>query len=160
MKMSNLTPEYNLLIKQLDALLNGETNQLTNISQFNALIFNLLPDLNWAGFYIFDGEQTLQLGPFQGQVACTKIKLGQGVCGSSASQLKSILVDDVEQFAGHIACDSRSRSELVVPISISGQLWGVFDLDSPILNRFTEQDRAGVEALVEKLIKLTKWNLA
>jgi len=149
--MKNLTPEYSLLGKQLSALLEGETDFITNLSQFSALIFNSLSKVNWAGFYLSTSEGHLQLGPFQGQVACTKIPMGKGVCGTAAETRQSQLVEDVEQFKGHIACDSRSRSEVVCPLIFDGELIGVFDLDSPELKRFNQQDLEGVEALVEIL---------
>ena len=155
--MSELSPEYNLLVKQLEALLSEETNLITNISQFAALVFNNVEDLNWAGFYIFDGINTLQLGPFQGQVACTRIQMGKGVCGTAAIKRESVIVKDVDQFEGHIACDSRSRSELVSPILIDNNLWGVFDLDSPKVGRFSNQDRVGMETLIRVLITATDW---
>lgn len=156
--MSDSKTDYQLLAKQLEALLSGERNWLTNISQFVALVFNNLNQLNWAGFYLKVDDAYLKLGPFQGQVACTTIKIGKGVCGTSAEQRESVLVKDVDQFEGHIVCDSRSRSELVCPVIIDNQLWGVFDLDSPILSRFDKQDQLGFEELIRVLIRSTDWN--
>jgi L-methionine (R)-S-oxide reductase len=153
--MTKLTDEYSLLGKQLAALLEGESNPITNLSQFSALIFNSLSQVNWAGFYLMTSDSLLQLGPFQGQVACTKIPIGKGVCGTAAKSRQSQLVADVNQFAGHIACDSRSRSEVVCPLVLNGQLIGVFDLDSPELNRFDQQDQYGIECLVQILIDKT-----
>lgn len=159
-----LSNEYSLLCKQLSALLEGESNFITNLSQFSALLFNQLEQVNWAGFYLLESNSLdsvvkyLQLGPFQGQVACTKIPFGKGVCGTAAETLQSQLVDDVDQFAGHIACDSRSRSEVVCPLIVDGQLVAVFDLDSPALNRFNEDDLLGIESLVQILLEKTFFN--
>lgn len=156
--MTQLTNEYALLCKQLTALLEGETNPITNLSQFSALIFNNLQKVNWAGFYLTTSTGDLQLGPFQGQVACTRIPFGKGVCGTAAKSELTQLVFDVNQFDGHIACDSRSQSEIVCPIVVSEQLVGVFDLDSPILERFNEEDKIGIEKLVQVLIELTNFD--
>jgi len=156
--MKELSPEYQLLSKQLQALLQGESNLVTNLSQFSALIFNSLSDVNWAGFYIQYENTRLQLGPFQGQVACTNIPIGKGVCGTSAEKRKSLIVNDVEQFEGHIACDSRSKSEIVCPVEVDGKLFGVFDLDSPITNRFGVEDRNGLEHLISLLVNGTSWS--
>ncbi len=146
--MSELTAEYQLLCKQLSALLDGENDPITNMSQFSALIFNSLQGVNWAGFYLAYSDSALQLGPFQGQVACTKIPMGKGVCGTAAKSGKSQLVADVHQFPGHIACDSRSQSEIVCPINQDGHLIGVFDIDSPHLERFSSEDVKGIENLI------------
>jgi len=154
--MNNLTNEYSLLCKQLTALLEGESNFITNLSQFSALVFNSLSQVNWAGFYLVTDESYLQLGPFQGQVACTKIPMGKGVCGTAAETRQSQLVTDVDQFEGHIACDSRSKSEVVCPMIFDDKLVGVFDVDSPELGRFSEQDRDGIEALVGILVAGTR----
>jgi len=154
--MNNLTNEYSLLCKQLTALLEGESNFITNLSQFSALVFNSLSQVNWAGFYLVTDESHLQLGPFQGQVACTKIPMGKGVCGTAAETRQSQLVTDVDQFEGHIACDSRSKSEVVCPMIFDDKLVGVFDVDSPELGRFSEQDRDGIEALVGILVAGTR----
>ncbi len=156
--MTKLTDEYSLLGKQLAALLEGEINPITNLSQFSALIFNSLSQVNWAGFYLMASDSLLQLGPFQGQVACTKIVVGKGVCGTAAKSRQSQLVADVNQFAGHIACDSGSLSEVVCPLVVKGQLIGVFDLDSPELNRFDQQDQYGIESLVQILIDKTNFD--
>jgi L-methionine (R)-S-oxide reductase len=137
---------YRELARELGALLDGEPDAIANAANAAAAIFHALPDLNWAGFYFLrDGE--LVLGPFQGRPACVRIALGQGVCGTAAEQRRSILVPDVEAFPGHIACDTASRSELVVPLLRDGTLLGVLDLDSPVLARFDEADRAGCEML-------------
>jgi GAF domain-containing protein len=137
---------YRELARELGALLDGEPDTIANAANAAAAIFHAVPDLNWAGFYFLrDGE--LVLGPFQGRPACVRIALGQGVCGTAAEQRRSILVPDVEAFPGHIACDTASRSELVVPLLRDGTLLGVLDLDSPVLARFDEADRAGCEML-------------
>jgi L-methionine (R)-S-oxide reductase len=137
---------YHELARELDALLAGEPDGIANAANAAAAIFHALPDLNWAGFY-FLRDTELVLGPFQGRPACVRIALGQGVCGTAAAQRRSILVPDVEAFPGHIACDTASRSELVVPLLRDGTLLGVLDLDSPLLARFDEADRAGCELL-------------
>lgn len=128
------------------ALLHGERDLIANAANLAALIYHTLPDLNWAGFYLMkDGE--LVLGPFQGKPACVRIAVGKGVCGTAAARRESVLVLDVDAFPGHIACDSASRSELVVPLVKDGTLLGVIDLDSPSLSRFDEGDREGIETL-------------
>jgi GAF domain-containing protein len=139
---------YHELAGGLDALLAGEPDGIANAANAAAAIFHALPDLNWAGFY-FLRDTELVLGPFQGRPACVRIALGQGVCGTAAAQRRSILVPDVEAFPGHIACDTASRSELVVPLLRDGTLLGVLDLDSPLLARFDEADRAGCELLAQ-----------
>ena len=141
------TQLYSQLTQQARALLDGESDRIANAANFSALIFNALPDLNWAGFYFFDGKQ-LVVGPFQGLPACVRIPLGQGVCGTAAATGQVQRVDDVEQFPGHIACDSASRSEIVVPIFVDQQLVGVFDVDSPSLARFDHIDEAGMTEIV------------
>ncbi len=147
---------YLMLTQQLSALIAGERDWLANLSQFSALIFDALPDLNWAGFYIARDDQ-LVLGPFQGKVACVRIAFGRGVCGAAARSGQIQIVPDVHAFDGHIACDSASRSELVVPIHVSGQLRAVFDLDSPLLARFDDDDAEGVSRLLEVLVAGTDW---
>lgn len=139
---------YPLLQAQLQSLLSGERNFIANAAQFAAFLFHELADLNWAGFYLAHGDE-LVLGPFQGKVACVRIPLGRGVCGTAAASRQTQRVEDVHAFAGHIACDSASNSELVVPLVKDGQLIGVLDLDSPSAGRFSEVDQAGVEALAE-----------
>ncbi len=146
---------YNLLNKQLAGLLSGERNLITNLSQFSAFLNANLERINWIGFYLSQENTDLLLGPFQGQVACVRIQLGKGVCGTSAEQRKTLVVEDVDQFAGHIACDSRSRSEIVCPIVVNGRLVGVLDIDSPELNRFDQDDAVGCELLISTLIELT-----
>lgn len=137
---------YSLLSAQLQALLCGERDFIANAAQFSAFLFHELENLNWAGFYLVkDGE--LVLGPFQGKVACVRIAFGRGVCGAAAASLQTQRVEDVHAFPGHIACDSASNSELVVPLVKDGRLIGVLDLDSPLVGRFTEADQAGIEVL-------------
>jgi GAF domain-containing protein len=138
---------YESLAQQLAALLQGEPDAIANAANMSALIYELLPDLNWAGFYFMRGSE-LVLGPFQGRVACVRIPVGRGVCGTAAERMASVVVPDVHAFPGHIACDSASRSELVVPLIRNGAVLGVLDLDSPHPDRFDEDDREGCERLV------------
>jgi L-methionine (R)-S-oxide reductase len=143
---------YRELSSQLAALLEGERDPVANLANTSALLFHGLPDLNWAGFYLMR-ESGLVLGPFQGKPACIRIPVGQGVCGTAAARMSSIVVKDVHAFPGHIACDSASRSELVVPLVRDGRVVGVLDLDSPVLARFDDDDRAGCEALADILVR-------
>lgn len=136
--------QYAMLGKQLDALLTGETNRIANLSNAAALLNQFLERINWAGFYLME-EGELVLGPFQGLPACVRIQVGRGVCGTAASEMKTMLVEDVHQFPGHIACDAASRSEIVVPLIKDGEVIGVLDIDSPELSRFTEEDQKGLE---------------
>ncbi|MDC7824762.1 GAF domain-containing protein [Pseudomonas sp. BLCC-B13] len=145
---------YELLSAQLEALLADERDFVANAAQFSAFLFHELGDLNWAGFYLNKGEQ-LVLGPFQGKVACVRIPFGRGVCGAAASSRQTQRVEDVHAFPGHIACDSASNSELVVPLVKDGRLIGVLDLDSPSTARFSPDDQAGVERLVAIFLRLT-----
>lgn len=143
---------YADLAGQIDGLLSGEINDIANLANAAAAIYHTLPSLNWAGFYLaYDGE--LVLGPFQGRPACVRIPLGNGVCGTAALRQQSVLVADVHDFPGHIACDAASRSELVVPLIREHKLIGVLDLDSPLLARFDGQDQAGCEALVAVILR-------
>jgi len=137
---------YAELAEQARGLLHGERDRTANAANFAALVYHALPDLNWAGFYFHDGAE-LVVGPFQGQPACVRIALGKGVCGTAAVTRQTQLVRDVNQFAGHIACDSASRSEIVVPLFDGDRLIGVWDVDSPTAARFDDDDRAGMEAL-------------
>ena len=141
-------PDYRLLQSQLLALLEDETDPLANASNFVALLNTALDDINWLGIYVLRGEE-LVLGPFQGLPACVRIPLGQGVCGTAAARLETMRVEDVHEFPGHIACDAASRSELVVPLIIGGQLVGVLDIDSPSLDRFSAEDQSGIEAICQ-----------
>ena len=145
---------YELLAAQLEALLADERDCIANAAQFSAFLFHELGDLNWAGFYMARGEE-LVLGPFQGKVACVRIPFGRGVCGAAASTQQTQRVDDVHAFAGHIACDSASNSELVVPLIKDGRLVGVLDLDSPRPARFSPEDQLGIERLVAIFLRLT-----
>jgi GAF domain-containing protein len=137
---------YAELATALDALLGGERDLIANAANTTAVIFDALPELNWAGFYFLkDGE--LVLGPFQGKPACVRIAIGRGVCGTAAAQRSTVMVPDVHEFPGHIACDGASRSEIVVPLVRGAELLGVLDLDSPRPARFDEADREGIERL-------------
>lgn len=137
---------YAELADQARALLHGEHDRIANAANLSALIFHSLPDLNWAGFYLYDGTE-LVLGPFQGKPACVRIALNAGVCGAAARERRTQRVQDVHDFPGHIACDPASRSEVVVPLYVNDQLLGVLDLDSPRPGRFDAVDQAGLEAL-------------
>ena len=143
---------YAELLLQAEALFHGERDRIANAANLSALIWHALPDLNWAGVYRYDGRE-LVLGPFQGKPACIRIAMGKGVCGTAAAKRETIIVPDVHAFDGHIACDSASNSEIVVPLIQGDSLHGVLDLDSPKLNRFDEQDRAGLEALAACWVK-------
>ncbi|WP_266159478.1 GAF domain-containing protein [Dyella silvatica] len=138
---------YADLREQAQGLLAGEHDVIANAANFSALLFHSLPDLNWAGFYLYDGSE-LVVGPFQGKPACIRIAMGRGVCGTAAQSRQTQLVRDVHEFDGHIACDAASNSEIVVPlVKADGSLFGVWDVDSPRVARFDEDDRAGMEAL-------------
>ena len=140
--------DYDLLQEQAQALITGEDDWVAITANLAALLFNSLEEVNFAGFYrMKDGE--LILGPFQGQVACVHIQLGNGVCGTAAQQEKTIVVPNVHEFAGHIACDAASNSEIVVPVFKDGRFWGVLDIDSPKLSRFSEADQIGLEGLTK-----------
>ena len=142
--------DYKLLCAQLKALTEDVENVISNLSNASALLWQELADINWAGFYKMEGG-ILVLYPFQGKTACTKIAVGKGVCGTAVAEDKTQLVPDVHQFPGHIACDCASNSEIVVPIHVNGEIWGVLDIDSPSLNRFNEEDQKGLEAFVKIL---------
>lgn len=149
---------YTELAAQAQGLLAEESDNIANAANFAALVFHALPDLNWAGFYLFDGRE-LVVGPFQGKPACVRIALGRGVCGTAAQSRTTQVVLDVHQFAGHIACDAASQSEIVVPlITQDGTLIGVWDVDSPSVARFDEQDRIGMEALCRIFVE-TGWRV-
>ena len=137
---------YSELIQQLDGLLHGERDAIANAANLSALLYEAMPQLNWAGFYLMRGGE-LVLGPFQGKPACVRIPVGRGVCGAAVARRESILVEDVHAFPGHIACDAASRSELVVPLIRDGEVVGVIDLDSPDPGRFDADDQAGIEAI-------------
>lgn len=145
---------YELLAVQLEALLAEERDLIANAAQFAAFLYHEVADLNWAGFYLARDEELL-LGPFQGKLACVRIPFGRGVCGTAAARRETQRVDDVHAFPGHIACDSASRSELVIPLVKDGQLIGVLDLDSPRPARFGAEDQAGLERLAAIFLRLT-----
>lgn len=145
--------DYTLLDGQLRALVGDEPDALAATCNFVALLFNALGNVNWLGVYVLRGSE-LVLGPFQGQPACVRIPLGSGVCGSAAAQGRTLRVPDVHEFPGHIVCDAASRSELVVPLSVDGDLIGVLDIDSPSADRFSEDDQLGVEKLCETFCAL------
>ena len=145
---------YSELAEQARGLLHGERDRIANAANFAALVYHALPDLNWAGFYFHDGTE-LVVGPFQGQPACVRIALGKGVCGTAAVTRQTQVVRDVNAFPGHIACDSASRSEIVVPLLYDARILGVFDVDSPSAARFAAADRAGIERLVATFMSAT-----
>lgn len=141
-----------MLGKQLDALLEGESNLTANLSNASALLNQFLERINWVGFYLMeDGE--LVLGPFQGLPACVRIQVGKGVCGTAVAEKKTMLIEDVHAFPGHIACDAASQSEIVIPLIKEGNVIGVLDIDSPELSRFTKEDQEGLELFTEVLMK-------
>ncbi|RDU36185.1 histidine kinase [Neobacillus piezotolerans] len=143
---------YALVIKQLDALLDGEENVIANLANASALLNQFLDRINWVGFYLVDGENELVLGPFQGLPACVRIPFGKGVCGSSAAKKETIRVEDVHQFPGHIACDAASQSEIVIPLIKDGRILGVLDIDSPEKNRFDALDQEKLEEFTASLV--------
>lgn len=143
--------QYAQLLEQARALMHGERDRVANAANLSALVYHTLPDLNWVGFYFFDGKE-LVVGPFQGLPACVRIPLGKGVCGTAAASRQTQVVPDVDAFPGHIACDSASRSEVVVPLFLGETLIGVFDIDSPVLDRFDADDQRGLEALAQAFL--------
>jgi L-methionine (R)-S-oxide reductase len=147
---------YDLLEHQVRELLAGEVDFIANAANFAALIYYELPDVNWAGFYLLDRGGELVLGPFAGRPACARLPPGRGVCGRAATSGETIVVDDVNVFADHIACDAASRSEIVVPLTWNGEVTGVFDVDSPRLARFTAGDRSGIERLVRTFTEVVR----
>ena len=142
--------DYKLLCKQLKSLTDGVPHRIANLANASALLWQTLPNINWAGFYLLE-QGKLVLAPFQGKPACIEIPLGKGVCGTAAATGKTVVVANVHEFDGHIACDSASNSEIVVPLYVNGKLYGVLDIDSPIFNRFSEQDKLGLEQFAEIL---------
>lgn len=146
---------YRELTAQAAALLTGETDRIANAANLSALVYHCLPDVNWAGFYFFDGHE-LVVGPYQGKPACVRIALGTGVCGTAAASRRTQLVADVHAFPGHIACDADSRSEIVIPLVHEDALIGVLDIDSPRPARFDEIDRRGLETVAEVFIDSLK----
>lgn len=149
---------YHLLLEQLKAMLEGEPHVLPNLSNASAILNLALRDINWVGFYLMK-EGELLLGPFQGKPACIHIPVGKGVCGTAVAEARTQLVRDVHEFPGHIACDSASRSEIVIPLQWEGTIVGVLDIDSPLIDRFDEEDRAGLEAFALELTKGCNWAL-
>ncbi len=151
------TARYADLLVQLDALVSDDRDGLANLANASALLVQLLPDLNWVGFYLVrDGA--LRLGPFQGRVACVHIAFGQGVCGTAVAERRTVVVPDVRAFAGHIACDAASRAEIVVPLLAGDRLLGVLDLDSPQLGRFDDADAHGLEQVARLLASRSDWS--
>ena len=144
--------QYAQLAGQARALVHGEPDRIANAANLSALVYHALPDLNWVGFYFFDGTE-LVVGPFQGLPACVRIPLHKGVCGAAASSRQTQRVEDVDAFPGHIACDSASRSELVVPLLRGDELIGVFDIDSPLPARFDADDQTGLEAIAQVFVE-------
>jgi GAF domain-containing protein len=151
-------PETGMLSAQAEELIREEPWYVAVLSNLSALIMQAMPGLNWAGFYLIRGDM-LTVGPFQGKPACIRIPVGKGVCGTAIERNETIVVPDVHAFPGHIACDSASASEIVIPIHAGGRIIGVLDIDSPELNRFTEQDRRTLEALVRVIEEKTAWDL-
>ena len=141
---------YFLVVQQLAALVEGVPYEVANLANASALLWQEMPEINWVGFYKMTGGK-LVLGPFQGKPACIEIPVGRGVCGTAVAEDQTQLVADVHQFPGHIACDSASNSEIVIPIHVNGEIWGVLDIDSPYLNRFTEADQEGLERFAKVL---------
>ena len=144
--------QYAQLLAQARALVHGEADRIANAANLSALVFHALPQLNWVGFYFYDGKE-LVVGPFQGLPACVRIPLSKGVCGAAASSRQTQRIEDVDAFPGHIACDSASRSELVVPLVHNGALIGVFDIDSPVIARFDADDQLGLEAIAQVFVE-------
>jgi L-methionine (R)-S-oxide reductase len=144
--------DFKQMLLDVSSLLEEQPNQIALLANASAFIFEFIPDLNWAGFYLYDGTD-LKVGPFQGRVACSTIALGKGVCGEVALELKTKVVDDVLNYSNHIACDHNSRSEVVIPIVVNNVLYGVLDIDSPVLNRFDSDLVSFLEEFVLKLVK-------
>ena len=142
--------DYKELNRQLAALIQDVPYEVANLDNASALLWEFLPDINWAGFYKME-DGALVLGPFQGKPACIRIPVGRGVCGTAVRENKTQLVADVHQFPGHIACDCASNSEIVIPIHKGGEIWGVLDIDSPLFGRFTQEDQAGLQEFVKIL---------
>ncbi|MHA0857145.1 GAF domain-containing protein [Paenibacillus sp. CMAA1364] len=142
--------KFNTVLDQLKALIHDEPNAIANLANASALLNSFMEDINWVGFYLYDGKE-LVLGPFQGLPACIRIPLARGVCGTAASERKTLLVDSVHDFPGHIACDAASNSEIVVPIIKNGELYGVLDIDSPLRSRFNSEEQQFLEQFVDIL---------
>ncbi len=148
--MTDKTPLYQELTQMMTGLISGEPSLIANLANVSALLNEHLDDINWVGFYLLEGD-TLVLGPFQGKVACVRIPVGQGVCGTALAEERTLRVADVHAFPGHIACDGASNSEIVVPLKVDGAVVGVLDIDSPSLGRFDQGDEAGLDNLVAAL---------
>lgn len=142
--------DYETLKKEIKALIDGVPYEIANLANVSAALWQAMENINWVGFYLMNGEK-LVLGPFQGKPACIEIPRGRGVCGTAAQEKRTVLVEDVHQFPGHIACDSASNSEIVVPILKNGAVYGVLDIDSPHFSRFTAEDQRGLEEIVKIL---------
>ena len=149
--------DYELLNKQVNSLFENEADMIANMANMSALLFSELKDVNWVGFYIRKNEELI-LGPFQGKVACVRLPLGDGVCGTSAEKKEIVIVDNVHEFPGHIACDSASNSEIVLPIIKNEKVLAVLDIDSPLYNRFTNDDKKGMENLLASFINHTDFS--
>lgn len=145
------------LVRTIAALVDGERNVIANLANTAAQIGMVVPNINWAGFYLWDGSE-LVLGPFWGKPACLRIAMGKGVCGTAAAQRQTVIVPNVHEFPGHIACDSASNSEIVVPMIVEGDVVGVLDLDSPLHDRFHENDAAMFESIVDILVRTCDWS--
>lgn len=147
---------YELLIKQAKAIVEDERDFIANMANISALLFYSMENINWAGFYLLKEKDELVLGPFQGKPACVRIKVGSGVCGTAVAQKKTLIVPDVHKFPGHIACDSASNSEIVVPMMKDHRILGVLDIDSPKFDRFSQVDQQGLEKIVNLLIEYSQ----
>lgn len=147
----SVSAQYESLTKQLDALLTGEKDRIANLSNASALLNQFLTNINWVGFYMMQDNE-LVLGPFQGLPACVRIPVGRGVCGTAVARKETLVIEDVHEFPGHIACDAASQSEIVIPLIINNTVIGVLDIDSPIKNRFTPEDKIGLEQFVQKFL--------
>lgn len=147
---------YSLMTKQLEGLAEIENHYIALFSNASALLWENIKDINWAGFYLIEGG-SLMLGPFQGKLACFRIEIGKGVCGTAVAQKRSLVVEDVHKFDGHIACDSNSNSEIVIPLWKGDKIIGVLDIDSPLFNRFCDADREGLEKFCKKLMEVVKY---
>ena len=154
--MGSKKEQYKLMNAQLEALIQDVPHRIANMANASALLYDTLEDINWAGFYLMK-EGRLQLGPFQGKVACLRIPVGRGVCGTAVAEDKTQRIADVHQFPGHIACDSASNSEIVVPLRCKGEIVGVLDIDSPLFERFDEEDQKGLEEFAQILEQGCKW---
>lgn len=146
----NKTQLYTVLLQQAGTLLQPQFGRISNTANLAALLYRGLPEINWAGFYFLEGEM-LRLGPFQGKPACTEIPVGRGVCGTAVREGRTLIVPDVHAFAGHIACDPDSKSEIVIPLTENGRVWAVLDIDAPVLNRFDEIDAAFLQKITALL---------